>query len=88
MGTHYEGANTPRAVQVDETPEQTAPRLLDRLGRYCCALVFVLVRGGWIAPVNYTWPGRFHLIVRPRLFYITLWFRGKRYHFCEVRNNE
>lgn len=35
--------------------------------------------------VNYTWPGRFHLIVREGFLYVTLWFRGKRYHYCNRR---
>lgn len=33
--------------------------------------------------VNWTIPGRLHLIVRwRRLLYFTLWFRGRRYHYC------
>lgn len=41
--------------------------------------------------INYTIPGRFHLIIRTNLFYITVWFRDKRFHKCwmnyKVYNN-
>jgi hypothetical protein len=35
--------------------------------------------------VNYTWPGRFHLICKGGLFYVTLWLFGHRLHWCNQR---
>jgi hypothetical protein len=32
--------------------------------------------------MNYIRPGRFHLIKRPGFIYVTLWFWGKRFHYC------
>lgn len=32
--------------------------------------------------INYTWPGRFHLIVQARFIYVTLRVFGRRYHYC------
>lgn len=29
--------------------------------------------------INYTWPGRLHLIVG-RYLYVTIWLFGRRYH--------
>jgi hypothetical protein len=35
--------------------------------------------------INYTWPGRFHLILNEALFYVTLWLFKRRFHFMKVR---
>lgn len=32
--------------------------------------------------INYTRPGRLHVIISRRIIYLTLWFMGKRYHWC------
>lgn len=32
--------------------------------------------------MNYTRPGRLHLIINREMIYATLWLRGSRYHFC------
>lgn len=36
--------------------------------------------------MNYTIPGRFHLIALGAdvLLYVTLWFRGHRYHYAKL----
>jgi hypothetical protein len=31
--------------------------------------------------VNYTWPGRFHLIMHGSLIYVTLWLFKRRMHY-------
>lgn len=30
--------------------------------------------------INYTWPGRFHLIMHLSLIYVTIWVFGRRFH--------
>lgn len=33
--------------------------------------------------MNFTLPGRFHAVVHwRRIFYVTLWMFGRRYHVC------
>lgn len=32
--------------------------------------------------MNYTRPGRFHIIVKGRLIYLTVWLFGWRFHYC------
>lgn len=32
--------------------------------------------------INYTWPGRLHMICRADLIYFTIWLFGRRYHRC------
>lgn len=31
--------------------------------------------------MNYTKPGRFHLIINRQMIYVSFWFYGKRYHY-------
>ncbi len=35
-----------------------------------------------IFPINYTYPGKFHIIIHSRLFYVTFWHKRIRYHYC------
>jgi hypothetical protein len=36
--------------------------------------------------MNWTSPGRAHLIITWRLTYATVWFRGRRRHWCVGSN--
>lgn len=39
--------------------------------------------------LNYTWPGRFHLIFNGSggaWLYVTLWFHGQRYHYLRAKS--
>lgn len=35
--------------------------------------------------MNWTWPGRAHIITNPKLIYLTLWVFDLRMHYCKVR---
>lgn len=31
--------------------------------------------------INYTWPGRLHIMIQPRYWWITLWIMRRRFHY-------
>lgn len=33
--------------------------------------------------INYTCPGRLHIIMSKRIIYLTLWMFNKRFHYCK-----
>lgn len=36
--------------------------------------------------MNYTWPGRFHLMWRDEYRWVTLWLWGRRFHHFSTRS--
>ena len=32
--------------------------------------------------MNWTWPGRAHVMIHREFLWLTFWFRGRRYHYA------